>query len=198
MSKLITITGIDGSGKTTQINNLSAYFSKQGISYHITRQPTSWYRELPEVRKYLDTGVLDVSLETLALLSAADRLRHIESEIKPRLNEGIVVICDRYVYSAYAYFKARGADMKFVKDINSKIIKPDIGFLLKMNPEESILRVRKRSKKIKFEEKDPLYLGKVQDFLIESISANFKIIDGMQSEQSVKKSIIDLIKIHLK
>src|SRR5688572_5725344 len=101
---LISIVGFDGSGKTTQIENVASALRATGREVIETRQPTDWYRELAEVRTFHDHGGSADSAHILALLAAADRRRHVMEVIDPALARGAVVLCDRYVYATFGVF----------------------------------------------------------------------------------------------
>jgi dTMP kinase len=184
--KLIVICGIDGSGKTTLQNSLAKYLTERGEQILETRQPTDAYRKNSDVRQYLDTGESNISINTLAMLAATDRMLHIEKIILPQIESGAYVICDRYVYSTYAYFQARGANMTFVKTINQFVPPPDAGIFLNIDVNIAMQRTLKRDgTNRKFEEKNLHYLERVQDYLKSSLPTCFAIIDGAQPESQI-------------
>lgn len=188
--KLIVIEGIDGSGKTTQEQFVVNFLEDRGFHCLVTKQPSDWYRSQPSVRRFLDDGVRLCSQETLGLLAAADRMQHIETVIAPALAEGVHVVCNRYVYSTYAYFTARGADMEFIRAINSRVPAPDVGILLMIDPEESIARIRRRDgDRNKFEERDAGYLGVVQDALRLHCPPWFLVAEAQRSEDELRTAI---------
>ena len=191
MSKLVAICGIDGSGKTTQQKFLSNGLSKIGHKVIETRQPTDWYRELPWVRAYLDTGVKQCSPTALALLAAADRLIHCENVIAPALASGNWVITDRYVFSSLALFKMRGVDQNFVRQINTYAPKPDKAFLLRVDPQVAHERLIKRENgRVKYEERDVGMLSKAQHMLVEAWPSEFPILDGTLPPAELAQLII--------
>jgi dTMP kinase len=129
--QLITFSGIDGSGKTTQINLLYNYLVRLGKDPIILKQPTDWYLQHPTVRMRIDNNDQNTDLHFLALFSAADRCYQQSIDIAPRLSEGLTVIMDRYVYSAYAYFSARGLhDHCWLETINKFSLEPDLALYL--------------------------------------------------------------------
>jgi dTMP kinase len=194
LGKLIVICGIDGCGKTTQEELLVNYLRQRGLNVATTKQPTDWYRNHPVAREYLQNGVLPCQPETLGLLAATDRMLHIETEIRPLLNAGTHVICNRYVYSTYAFFAARGADMQFIEAINCRVPEPDLGILLTIDPEVSVRRVRERdASNIKFEERDARYLQRVQDELMRRWPKHFFIGNGEQDKEVIFSQIVSYI-----
>lgn len=190
--KLIVICGVDGSGKTSLQNYLKEYLTSQGKRVFTTRQPSDFYRNHPQVRQFLDTGKSSSSKETIALIAATDRMLHIENTILPRLRDGEIVICDRYVYSTYAYFKARNVDEKFVRELNKYVPEPDLGIFLKVDSKVAIQRILDRDgSSRKFEEKNPDYLDLVQDYLGECIGTMFVTLDSNLPHDEVKKLAIN-------
>ncbi len=190
-AQFIVICGIDGSGKTTQQRLLADALCSQERTVHQTQNPTQWYRKDPRVRTFLDSGVSPVSMEALALLAATDRLIQVETEIRPLLAVGTDVICDRYVYSTFAYFAVRGADMHFISAINGKIEPPNKSILLRVDPEEARRRVTQRDAgRAKYEERLPDFMRKVQDNLVKYFPDTGLIVDGMQSVDSVFEAIL--------
>ncbi len=197
---LIAVCGIDGAGKTTQIKNIEEYLKKQGKKVVITKQPSNWYRQDKRVRMFLNGEIEDENIiKELALFSAADRLRHIYEEIIPKMNEGYVVITDRYVFSAYAYFYTRGIkDIEWLKEINRYALEPDITFYIKIDPKTAYERILKRDgASAKKEEKDIDFLGKVCDVFETQLfgkSKEYFVIDGNQDINNVTEGVIDVIR----
>jgi dTMP kinase len=189
--KLVVVCGIDGAGKTTLLNGLENEFISKSKKVWRTKQPTDFYRNHPHVREYLDTGNAKISLETIALIAATDRMIHIESEILPKLKSGFVVLCDRYVYSTYAYFKARGANLNFVKEINRFVLEPDAVILLNIPSDLAISRVLARDGAArKFEEKNSLYLENVQEYLEQVMPNNcIKINSGLDRNKVLTDAV---------
>ena len=146
---LIAFCGIDGAGKTTQIEKTKMWLEERQLAVTVTRQPTDWYRDEPFVRNYLDTGEGRgqgrIEAE-LALFSACDRMRNLRIEIEPALARGDIVLSDRYVYSSFAYFECR-VDAEFrrwVESLNSFVPEPDLAFYLDVPPEVSLVRISSR------------------------------------------------------
>ena len=107
--KLITFCGLDGCGKTTQINKLTAYLEEKGYSVFLTKQPTDFVRKSEIFRTYMDTPRhTDFDYRALSLLCASDRVQHSNRVISEKLKEGKIVISDRYFYSCLANLIARG------------------------------------------------------------------------------------------
>jgi len=138
----IVVEGLDGSGKTTQAQILSERLNQTYKAVY-TAEPSNgktgtFIREccLYE-EKRLPTAVE-------ALLFAADRVEHVENEVKPALAEGKVVICDRYLYSSLAYQGSAGLSLAWIKKINSYALKPDFAVFIDVPPERVIERLQRK------------------------------------------------------
>ncbi|MEM3745475.1 MAG: dTMP kinase, partial [Candidatus Bathyarchaeia archaeon] len=140
--------GLDKSGKTTQSHLLVKALNSRGFNAVYTSEPSSG-----EIGKFIERYVLrrswriPVSVE--ALLFAADRIDHVEREIKPMLNEGKIVVSDRYIYSSLAYQGAAGLDINWIMEINKMAPKPDLAIYLDV-PVEVVMRriARKRGRSV--------------------------------------------------
>ena len=148
--KFIVFEGIDGSGKTTQINQLSKWITESNLipknkQLVVTREPGG-----TKLGKSIRSLLLDTSIEenpdsiTELLLYAADRAQHVNEIIRPSLQKGNWVISDRFCGSTLAYQGyGRKLDIKLIKDLETiatQGISPDITFLLDITVDESIKR----------------------------------------------------------
>jgi dTMP kinase len=140
----ITFEGTDGSGKTTQIKLLEEYMNKKGYEVVLSREPggtrvSELIRDL-----ILDPINMEIVPLTEMILYAASRAQHVAQVIKPAIDAGKIVICDRFVDSSYAYQgSGRGVDLKIVADVNRVAIDgmiPDMTFFLDIDPEIAIKR----------------------------------------------------------
>ncbi|ORT50227.1 hypothetical protein ST37_10035 [Vibrio sp. qd031] len=196
--KLVVICGIDGSGKTTLEESIAKELKERGISVLQTKQPSDSYRKHPYVRSYLDSGSEKISMEALALLSAYDRMEHIETTIVPALANGTWVLCNRYVYSAIAYFSHRGVDKCFVKEINTNVIEPDFAFLTDIPAEKACQRVKARDgDTIKFEEKNVSFMEQVRQTLLDEFPQKFSVLDAQESKEELFRKAMETIENEL-
>jgi dTMP kinase len=78
------------------------------------------------------------------LLFAADRIEHMQTELKPALDEGKIVICDRYTYSSLAYQGSAGLSLDWIKTINARALQPDFGIFIDVPPEKVIERLQRK------------------------------------------------------
>lgn len=152
---LIVIEGIDGSGTTTQAELLVNWFRSRSLAAHYTREPTdgpigSMVRQVLNHRVVVRgiTGPRAPAWATMALLFAADRVDHLESEILPNLLDGVNVVCDRYDLSSLAYQSATASasDIEIVKavswirELNKHVRRPDLTVVLDTDPEVAARR----------------------------------------------------------
>lgn len=136
--------GPDGSGKTTQIKLLKEFLEKRGYEVLITREPggTNISEQIRSI--ILDKNNSEMDSITEAMLYAASRAQHVSELIKPALEEGKIIISDRFVDSSIVYQGiGRNLGIDFVKRINDIAIQgimPNITFLLKISPKEGLKR----------------------------------------------------------
>ena len=102
----VSFEGVDGVGKTTQVERLHAYLEAQGRTVVVTREPggTALGKAIRQLLLHgVDGGAVDIAPRAEALLFAADRAQHVAETIRPALERGEVVITDRYLDSSLAY-----------------------------------------------------------------------------------------------
>lgn len=197
---LITFCGLDGCGKTTQINKLKNWLDDMGLPVELTKQPTNFVRKSDIFRTYMDTANHNkYDYRSLSLLCAADRVQHSNRVITPLLENGKIVISDRYFYSCLANLQARGyTHDTWIYEIAKSIPKPDIAFFLDTDTETAIQRVHARK-----EEKDRYIDIDLQYRLRSTFLSIAKENDGIiistkQSEDIcfsiIKQSVLEVLK----
>ena len=143
--RFIVFEGIDGAGKTTQIDLLEQYLRAQGKQVYRTAEPTE--SSTGGMLRDALSGVVKKTPCELAVLFTLDRVFHNVnpiSGIEKMLTDGYDVICDRYYYSTLAY-QGSETDEKWIRDMTfgcPEIRKPDICIFLDLAPEESMARIR--------------------------------------------------------
>ncbi len=155
----ITFEGVEGSGKSTQAKLLEEFLSARGYKVSLTREP-GWGR----LGKLIRTIILEereMELDPMAelFLFCADRAQHVKDFIEPRLKNGEVVICDRFVDSTIVYQGyGRKLDMRFVSKVakaSALNVSPDVTFLLNLPVREGLSRLKERGAITKMDE-EPL------------------------------------------
>lgn len=136
--KFVTFEGCEGCGKSTQLKLLSEYLKERGTDFIMTREPGGGEIS-EEIRKIILNGKYTAMCdECEALLYAAARIQHLKEIIIPALEEGKLVICDRYVDSSLAYQGyARGLGAEFIESVNSFALdkyQPDLTVFLDLSP----------------------------------------------------------------
>jgi dTMP kinase len=136
----ICIEGLDGCGKTTQAKLLARKL-RQSHSAVYTAEPSRGKIGTYIRNSYL-YGEKRLSIVLEALLFAADRIEHVENEVLPALNEGRLVISDRYVYSSLAYQGAAGLSVEWIEKVNEHALKPDLAVFIDVDPKIVMTRLK--------------------------------------------------------
>jgi len=197
--KFIVLEGIDGCGKTTQINELSKWLPKSGLindnaTLIKTREPGGSILG-KEIRDMIlnNNKSNSPSILTELLLYSADRAEHISKIILPALKNGNWIISDRFSGSTLAYQGyGREINIDIIKKLENIVcqnIRPDLTFFLEISPEESILR-RKNKVADRIESEGLEFLKKVNDgFKLIASENNWEIIKASEDLNSISQQI---------
>lgn len=200
----ITFEGIEGSGKSTQAKLLKDYLEGKGHSVSLTREP-GW----GDVGKFIRDLILgDSEMEivpyTELCLFCADRAQHVKEFIKPRLDNGEIVICDRYTDSTVVYQgHGRKIELSLVKkmaEASSLGVKPDLTMLLNLPVMEGLKRLESRGTISRIDEEPYEFHEMIrQGYTIESSldRKRIKIINAMDSETAVHEEIKKIVNVYL-
>ncbi len=197
---LITIEGMDGSGKTTQIGLMKAFLEGNNYKVLMTREPggTVIGEKIREL--ILDKEHQEMSFIAEALLYSASRAQLVSQVIKPALSRGEIVICDRFVDSSLVYQgKGRGLGYDEVKKINdfaTQGLEPDLTLLFNIDPEESLKRISVRGKEDRLEqEKLPFHqqVHSAYKDLAAMFSDRIIVINAGQPIETIQKEIEDIL-----
>jgi dTMP kinase len=204
--KLITFEGIEGCGKTTQIELAAAWLKSQKISCFVTREPGGTIIGL-EIRKILlsekTTELLPLSE---ALLYFADRFQHIQELMTPHLEAGDAVLCDRYHDSTVAYQGyGRNLSIRLLDRIwkdSGMNLQPDLTFLFDLPPEIGLQRSLQKLKsqnldESRFEKESLEFHTKVRDGFLTIARFNperFVVLDAKRNQDEIHKDVVSALK----
>ena len=199
MSPFITFEGEEGSGKSYQAEELYNWLTKQEIRAILTHEPggTELGEKISDLLKWAQET--DMSPMTELLLFNASRAQHVKEVIQPALNEGKVVICDRFDDSTTAYQSfGRGLDLEMVKKINNTAtggLRPDLTVLLDISIEDGL--ARKSGEKLdRFENEDLEFHKKVREGYLKLATAEperWLVVDAIQSLESISNIIYERV-----
>ncbi|HLH78488.1 MAG TPA: dTMP kinase [Candidatus Binataceae bacterium] len=147
--KLIVVEGIDGSGKSTQLALLHRWLAAQGYRVCFTQWNSSdLVRQA--IRRAKRKNLLTPT--TFSLLHASDFADRLSYQIMPPLQGGMVVLCDRYIYTAFARDVARGVDPDWVRRIYTLAPRPDLALYFRVPIELALTRILRSRQKLKYYE----------------------------------------------
>ena len=204
---LITFEGIEGSGKTTQLKHIEAYFKRQGRECIVTREPGG-----TEIGKKIRSILLDPASKNMSPVSElflyiADRAQHVKELLIPAISAGKTVLCDRFfdatvVYQGYA----RGLEVEQIHRWHELILeglKPDVTILLDLPPEIGLSRAwaqinngKRDDVESRFEKEKLSFHKKVRAGYLELARLEpqrFRIIDATREEKEVRREIIQTL-----
>ena len=200
--KFITFEGPEGSGKTSVIEGIKQYFDDNNIDYITTREPGG-IRIAEDIRDIiLNRENVEMDAHAEALLFAAARGQHLVEKVRPALQAGKIVICDRFIDSSLAYQgHARGLGIDEVFAINKFAIGdmlPDLTIFIDVPPKVGLKRVFDNIRKVdRLDLEDISFHEKVYEgykILSERFHGRFKTVDGTNSKEQVIKDTIEVIK----
>jgi len=193
MKHFVTFEGIDGSGKSTIAKLVYKKLKSEGYDVVLTYEPTnSWIGKC--VQKCIETD-FDPFITSFTFI--ADRIEHCK-QIKKWLDEGKIILCDRYADSTYAYQGVQLENkiknpIKWLKELShGRIIIPDRTFLFIIEPKMALARIQHREKLIPFEKVE--FLKKVQNNYLKLFNDQIhRKIDAKKSKETLVKITFDEI-----
>lgn len=211
MGSFITFEGIEGSGKTTQIRLLFDYLRSHDLEVRMTREPGGTVIGEKIRGILLDPATRGLIPRAELFLYAAARLQHIEEVIQPALDEGKVILCDRFMDATVAYQGyGREIPLNEVKVVSSLVtvdLKPDLTILLDLPVEAGLSRARERnlsdaaSATSRFEQEDLEFHQRVRDGYLHLAAAErgrVKIVPADQPADKVARQIQGIVSRALK
>jgi dTMP kinase len=147
--RLIVVEGIDGSGKSTQLSLLAKWLTASGRRVFVTEWNSSALVKAATKAGKKQNALTPMTFSLLHATDFADRLLY---KIVPPLKAGMIVLADRYAYTAFARDVARGVDRQWVRDLYSFAVKPDLSVYFRVPIDVSLDRLLARRVKLKFYE----------------------------------------------
>lgn len=203
--KFIVLEGLDGAGTTTQAEALAAALRQGGHEVWVTREPStgpvgSLVRQSLSGRLGLGPG-RPLSDDTLALLFAADRVDHVQSEIAPALARGAIVLSDRYVLSSLAY-QGAALPMAWVSQLNARAARPDLTLFIEVSLSEAAKRRRARGGADELFDAPKVQRRTARQYqkaiaLRRKAKDAIAVIDGELSREAVTSACLDAISTRL-
>lgn len=200
MGLFITFEGPDGSGKTTLTTRLADYLKNNNKEVLLTREPGGIGISEKIRHIILDPANDKMDDRTEALLYAASRRQHLVEKVLPAVNDGKIVLCDRFVDSSLAYQGyARGIGIEEVLNINLFAIDnhmPDLTIFIDVDPMIGLSRVGSRGEKDRLELAGNDFHNRVYEGYKQVISMypdRIKVVDGNRSIDEVFESVLKII-----
>ena len=141
--RLVVFEGVDGSGKSTQLRLLADALRAEGVPLVVTREPTDgpWGQRIRAMARSGERVAREEELRWFI----EDRREHVATELRPALDAGQLVLCDRYYLSTVAYQGARGFDPeRLLADAEAEFPLPDLALLFEVDPSAGLARVTAR------------------------------------------------------
>jgi len=198
--RFVTFEGIEGCGKTTQIQLLSNQLEERGVDHLLTREPGGTTAGDQIRRLVLDPATV-IGPWCELLLYAAARAQHLDQVIRPALAEGRLVLCDRFTDATRAYQGyGRGLPLEIIERLHALgplALEPDLTILIDVDPETALPRAadRDRAKTVdesRFEQENRAFHDRVRRGYLElarRFPARFAVVDGRGSIAEVGKRV---------
>jgi dTMP kinase len=200
----ITFEGVDGSGKSTQVSTLDGALQTRGLGVVATREPGGSPVAERIRRILLDPEAGEMAWATEVMLYLASRAEHVAEVVRPALEKGKVVLCDRFLDSTLAYQaygrRVNGSDLgialsaiRRANELGTGGIAPELTFLLDVDPEEGLERVRDSGRSPdRLEGGGTAFLHRVRNgflALADSEPGRFVVIDGTRTVKEIAQEI---------
>ena len=196
--KFITLEGIEGSGKSTSLKDISNTLDQKSIDYIVTKEPGSGSLG-KDLRSLLLNNDNKISGQVELLLMMADRKNHLDSLVIPNLNDGNWVISDRYLDSTYAY-QGGGREMDFalIDELSNSLNlpAPDLTILFDLPVEIALERAKQRANLDRFEKESLDFHNRIRNVYKSRAMEEpkrIKIVDSSVSFQEVKDQVVCIV-----
>jgi dTMP kinase len=200
IGKFITIEGVEGVGKTTNIAFIRAWLEQQGIDYVATREPggTPLAEDIREILLNPRDELVNENTELLMMFAA--RAQHLAEVIVPALNRGKWVLCDRFTDATYAYQGGgRGVPMEKIAVLETLVqgdLRPDMTLFLDLPVAQGLDRAKNRSQPDRFEREKLNFFEKVRSCYLDRVKAEperYRVIDASQPLVGVQSDLKNVL-----
>ncbi|NUZ09178.1 dTMP kinase [Pseudoalteromonas sp. McH1-7] len=198
---MLACDGSNGAGKTTVISGIETHLKQRGIEVVMTREPggTKISEKIREI--ILDPSTPEMTEMAELMLFAAARAQHVREKIIPALEQGKVVISDRFDAATFSFqHYARGLELNTITTINRLALgdfKADMNLILDLDPQEGLKRVKSRGEGLdRLEDEQQQFLQRAREgYLLQAKNdpTRFTVIDASQSKSTVLAQSIELV-----
>ena len=197
----ITLEGIEGAGKSTAVDFIEDFLTKEGHNVIKTREPggTVIGEQIREILLKNENYTLTYDTELLLVFSA--RAQHIQEVILPALSLGKIILCDRFTDASYAYQGGgRGIDASRINLLEKWVqgdLRPNLTLLFDLDVSIGMQRTKKRSDADRFEREEIIFFEKIRNTYLERAKKEpqrFRIINSASSLENVKEQIVSILK----
>ena len=204
--RLIVFEGIEGAGKSTQLERLAGHLARAGVAHRAFREPGGTPLG-DEIRRVLLDPVSKISGRAEALLFLASRAELVARELRPALATGTVVLLDRFFLSTYAYqIAGRGlpaGDVRAANLMATEGLVPDVTLLLTLGSTEGLSRATRRGARDRIEQSGDAFHSEVERAFAEFATREWQraheecgpivAVDGSGSEAEVESRVLDAV-----
>jgi len=192
----ITVEGVEGAGKSTNIRVIEEFLSEWKLNYILTREPggTLIAEEIRELLLKHHEEKMDATTELLLIFAA--RAQHLSTKIRQTLAEGTWVLCDRFTDATYAYQGAgRGLDVKLISQLERLVqdnLRPDLTVIFDLDPSVGLERARQRGQLDRIESQKLEFFQRVREGYQNIASREGDrclLIDASQTRETVRQSL---------
>ena len=197
----ITLEGIEGAGKSTVVDFIEDFLTKEGHDVIKTREPggTVIGEQIREILLKNENSTLTYDTELLLVFSA--RAQHIQEVILPALSSEKTILCDRFTDASYAYQGGgRGIDASRINLLEKWVqgdLRPNLTLLFDLDVSIGMQRTKKRSDADRFEREEINFFEKIRNTYLERAKKEpqrFRIINAASSLENVKEQIVTILK----
>lgn len=198
--RFITMEGIEGAGKSSQVQAIRAQIEDRGHNVVVTREPGGAPISEHVRRLLLDPANTGMGDDTELLLVFAARAEHLHKVIRPALEAGSWVVCDRFTDATYAYQGGgRGISAERIAQLERWVqgsLRPDLTIILDVDPQTGLARAGRRGDQDRFEQESIAFYRRVRECYLQQAQANparYRVVDASGSMQEVGAEIARIL-----